>query len=146
MNSRNDKHSNEDEQFARTAQQLLRDSAEHLDGATLSRLNQARQQALAELSRNNRWSRSSRWIPAGAVAATAVLAAILWTGQIAPPTGESVEDQSFVAGEMPLTVATDLELLLAEESLEMIEDLEFFAWLDAGLSTEELQAELELTG
>lgn len=146
MNNQDDNHSKEDEQFVQTAQELLRDSTEHLDGATLSRLNQARQQALAELSHNNSRSRSSWWIPAGAVVATAVLAAILWTGQMTLPTGGAIENQNFVAGEMPLDIAIDVELLLAEESLEMIEDLEFFAWLDAGLSAEELQAELELTG
>ena len=148
MNMQEDKQSNEDERFARTAQELLRDSAEHLDAATLSQLNQARQKALAGLSpgRKYRRGRFSQWAPVGAVAATAVLAAILWPGQIAPPIGEVAEDRSFVAQEIPLNVATDIELLLAEESLEMIEDLEFFTWLDAGMSTEELQAELELTG
>ena len=144
MNMQDNKQSNEDERFVQTAQELLRDSAEHLDAATLSQLNQARQKALAELDSGRKHGRSrfSQWVPAGAVAATAVLAAILWTGQIAPPT----EDQDFIAQEIPLDVATDIELLLAEESLEMIEDLEFFTWLDASMSTEELQAELELTG
>lgn len=145
MNSQDDKQRNEDERFVQTAQELLRDSAEHLDGATLSRLNQARQKALTELSRDNKQNKS-RWVPAGAVAATAVLAAILWTGQMTPPTGSTIEDHGVAAEEMPFDVATDVELLLAEESLEMIEDLEFFAWLDASLSTEELLVELELTG
>jgi hypothetical protein len=37
-------------------------------------------------------------------------------------------------------------VLLADESLEMIEELEFYLWMDAELTPEQLQAELEATG
>ena len=42
--------------------------------------------------------------------------------------------------------AADLDLLLATDSLEMLEDLEFYAWLDADRSAAELRAELEAAG
>jgi hypothetical protein len=40
----------------------------------------------------------------------------------------------------------DLDVLLAGENLEMMEDLEFYAWLDPELSDAELKAELEAAG
>ena len=39
--------------------------------------------------------------------------------------------------------AADMELLLADDSLDMLEDLEFYAWLDADVSDAQLGAELE---
>ena len=36
-----------------------------------------------------------------------------------------------------------MDLLLTDDSLEMLEDLEFYAWLDADLSVAQLGAELE---
>jgi len=138
----------QDEEFARAARELMRGSAEYLDAATRSRLNRARQKALDELDTANRrgWSVMTRWVPAGAALATAVLAVSLWVGQPAvQPTGNDAA-AVFAAADTLAEDTIDLELLLADESLEMIEDLEFFAWLDADLSTEELQAELGATG
>jgi len=106
--------------FEDRTQRALRDSAEHLDGRTRSRLTQARHAAVAEIER--RGSQRMRWLlPAGAAAA-AVLAVVLLQGRIATPT--------------PETVATveDIELITAEDSLEMYENLEFYAWLDQAAS------------
>ena len=36
--------------------------------------------------------------------------------------------------------ATDLEILLSEESIEMLEDLEFYSWL----ATQELESDSDL--
>ena len=94
----------------------LRDSAENLDAATRSRLNRARQAALAELPG------SRRFRPAWAVAATvaiAIVAASLWRPGLPPMTPDPL------AGPAP-----DLELLLAED-MEMLEDLDFYVWLAA---------------
>lgn len=101
----------------------LRASADGLDAATRSRLNRARQAALAELEPAPQ--RARLWT-ALAAASVAGLAFGLWrtqTGQA--PRRLPVEDDA----------ATELELLLAEDSMEMIEDFDFYLWLaeaDAG--------------
>lgn len=99
------------------AKALFDDSVERLDGATLSRLNQGRHAALEELRRPGavRWR---RWAPATAVAAAAVVALVMVNG----PGGPGVVTD-------PVT-ASDFEMLLEADSLEMLEDLEFFTLLD----------------
>ena len=97
------------------AKGLFDESVEKLDGATLSRLNQGRHAALAELQRPGlvRWG---RWAPVTAVAAAAVVAVVVMN----QPAG--VTDD-------PVTAA-DFEMLLEGDSFEMLEDLEFFSLLD----------------
>ncbi|MDJ0812099.1 MAG: hypothetical protein QNJ23_00100 [Woeseiaceae bacterium] len=107
-----------DEQLQEQAKALFDNSVEELDAATLSRLNQGRHRALEELQRPGlvTWS---RWAPAGGVVAVAVVAAVLING----PGGEVT---------MNGAVATsDFEMLLEADSLEMLEDLEFYSLLDA---------------
>jgi len=88
------------------------------DGATSSRLNRARQRALAELpSRPPAWQR--HWLPAGAVAAMGAVLLVIFMGRV-PDTGPGLATE----------VATDLEILLDTEDLELIQELEFYAWLD----------------
>ena len=109
--------SRKSEDFEKQAKALFDGSVERLDGATLSRLNQGRQKALAELGRPGvvHWG---RWAPAVGVAAVAAVAVVMMNG--AP-----VE----VPAEGPVT-ASDFEMLLETDSLEMLEDLEFFSLLD----------------
>ena len=57
---------------------------------------------------------------AGAAAAVAMLSVMLWQGQVA-----SVSDPSF-----DVAAVTALEILMGEEELEMIQELEFYAWLE----------------
>jgi hypothetical protein len=107
----------EDRDFANQAKQLFDDSVEQLDGATLSRLNQGRHKALEEIGRPGvvHWG---RWVPAAGVAAAAAVAVIMMNGT---PVTLPQSD--------PVTVS-DFEMLLETESLEMLEDLEFFSVLD----------------
>jgi hypothetical protein len=100
------------------AKELFDDSVEKLDAASLSRLNQGRHKALEELQRTGavHWG---RWAPAAGVAAAAVVAVVVMNGQV------GVE-----ASTDPVT-ASDFEMLLEADSLEMLEDLEFFSLLDA---------------
>jgi hypothetical protein len=105
------------------SQQLLRESAENLDGRTRSRLTQARHAALAELESGK--SQRIRWmLPAGAAAAGVLAVAML--SNRAPVT--QIEAPA---------VVEDIEIITAEDSLEMYENLEFYAWLDE-VSDEEL--------
>ena len=103
-----------DEEFSRQAKEAFDASVDRLDAATLSKLNQGRHAALAELDLPTRqWS---RWVPATGVAA-AVAVAVLVMQSPAP------------VNELP-TAVTDMEILLGEDSIEMLEDLEFYSWID----------------
>jgi hypothetical protein len=113
-----------DEQLAREAKQAFDQSVDGLDAATLSRLNRGRQAALAEARRPARqWL---RWMPATGVAAAVLLVLVMQQGP----------------GEVAVIAApaADLEILLGEASIEMLEELEFYSWLD----TEELAGDGDL--
>ena len=108
----------EDERLAERAKAHFDDSVERLDAATLSRLNQSRQRALGEL-RSDGAIRWGRWAPAAGAAAAAVVAVVvLQSPSVDAPPGVEAN-------------VTDFEILLGEDSLEMLEDLEFFSWIDA---------------
>ena len=104
-----------DEKFAREAKALFDNSVEELDAATLSTLNRSRHRALDELgSRHANWM---RWAPAAGVAAAVVVAVM-----VTLPGPAEVEG-------LP-TTATDMEILLGEDSIEMLEDLDFYTLID----------------
>lgn len=95
--------------------QAFDESVDGLDAATLSRLNRGRQAALAEVRRGeHNWM---RWMPATGVAAAVLLAVFVMRGP--------AEIDVITAP------ANDLDILLSEESIEMLEDLEFYSWLDS---------------
>lgn len=101
------------------AKQLLDDSARGLDAATLSRLNRARQSALATRARRP----AQFWfLPAGLASACALLLALaVWQPHHA---GGDMSNPSSVA------VAVDADDGTADTP-EFYQDLEFYAWLDA---------------
>ena len=112
-----------DDQLTDRARQHFDESVEALDAATLSRLNRGRQAALANAGR--RRSRWVLWAPLSGVAAAALVAAVL----LQLPQADVPE----------IAVAADLDILLGEESIDMLEDLEFYAWLDtADLDTDDI--------
>jgi len=116
----------DEKQLAEQAKALFDDSVEQLDAATLSRLNQGRQQALQEIRDTGSGGEWARWVPAGGVAAAAVVAVVVWQGM-------PVEHSAPAAG-----TATDFEIMLSEDSLDMLEDLEFYSWMDtASLDSED---------
>ncbi|MBT8098242.1 MAG: hypothetical protein KJO82_00760 [Gammaproteobacteria bacterium] len=110
---------NAERQFAEQSKALFDESVESLDAATLSKLNQGRQAALAEVAGARAGTAWLRWAPAGGLAAAAVVAVIMMQG----PGMDGVPS-------IPDTAATDLEILLGDDSLEMIEELEFYSWID----------------
>ena len=109
-----------DREFEERAKRLFDESVAALDGGTRSKLTQARYRALEELKprRQPMWTRAL--VPAGAAAVVATLTVMLWQGPLSP-----VDDESF-----NVAAVTDLEILLSEEELDMIEELEFYAWLE----------------
>ncbi|GEM_PF-412867 len=128
----------DEQRLATAAGDLLRRSADELDAATLSRLNRARQAAVAGLPPAG--ARPGWLTPAYSAGAVALLVVGVWLGRTGDP--GALPDQTAA---QPL-VAQDLDVLLAGENLEMMEELEFYAWLDPALSDAELQAELEAAG
>jgi negative regulator of sigma E activity len=109
----------ENNDFERRAKRAFDDSVAALDAPTRSRLTQARYRALEErAARRDRGWRSAL-VPAGAIAATALVAwFVVWQW---PPASEDVHAASL----------GDLEILLGEEDLEMLdEELEFYGWLE----------------
>ena len=105
--------------WIRRARELLDDSAQALDAATLSRLNRARQAALGA-------GRARRLLPAWAPAlgfacsAVLLLAIVLWPHRhgAAPSPHAPV-------------VAADADFASPDDSIEFYQNLDFYAWLDA---------------
>ena len=109
---------NDGSNFERRAKRAFDDSVAALDAATRSKLTQARYRALDEqVSARDRGWRSSL-VPAGTLAATAIVAwLVVWQ---TPPTPTPTPD-----------VLPDLEILLGEEDLQMLdEEIEFYGWLE----------------
>ena len=108
------------------ARHLLDESVDGLDAATLSRLNRARQAALATRTRKNHF-----WmLPAGLAGACALLlAAAVWM----PRHGASGAGAPLT--DVPMTQTSDAseagDTLAGDDSPEFYQDLDFYAWLDA---------------
>ena len=111
----------EDNKLARRAKALFDDSVGGLDAERLSKLNRARQRALDELDRRPALAGWTRLLPAGGVAAAAVLVALLVL---------RTDDVAIDVPIAPTAAETDFELLIEEDSFEMLEDLEFYSWME----------------
>jgi len=115
--------------FERNARVLLDESVARIDGRTRSRLNQARQAALAAAAHARRpfWWRSFTLMPAaGAVAAALLVAMVLWHGE---PGGQS----PLAEGQRPAAVE-DIDLLADAEGLDLMEGWDgssFYEWAAA---------------
>ncbi|GAB4300374.1 MAG: DUF3619 family protein [Thiohalomonadaceae bacterium] len=90
----------------------LDDSVTNLDAVTRSRLAQAR--ARAQRPQRQRWY---WWLPLGGAVLASLFAAMLWLERPALLPGTAVDS------------ATDFELLMANEDLELYQELDFYHWL-----------------
>jgi hypothetical protein len=103
------------------AKALFSESVGNLDGRTRSELTQARHAALAEMEGAKRKGAWRFWGPmSGVVAAALVIAVVfgpIWTTM--RPSPESA---------MPFE---DFDIVADAENLELLENLEFYAWLDS---------------
>jgi cytochrome c-type biogenesis protein CcmH/NrfG len=117
----------QDGAFERRAREVFDASVEGLDAHTRSRLNQARQKATAELERSRR-SPWLAWAPAGALAAAALVAVMLWR---APGTPEAPVQQARVQQTpAPEENGEAAEILAAGDDLDLVkEDLEFYEFV-----------------
>lgn len=103
----------EQDPFLEKARQALDNSVEDLDPDTQDKLNQIRRNALTEPGTKARPVPPGWWGPVGGIATAAVVATV-WLTNPAPA---------------PQPLMSDMELLTSEEDLEMMEDIEFVAWL-----------------
>ncbi len=109
--------SGSDRRIAEQTRTLLDEKLAALDAPTLSRLNRRRQRALEQALGPRRY-----WLPAGLVTAAAAL--VLAIAVIVRPPAP-VEDAA--------APFEDLDLLVADESLDMLAELEFYVWLEGEL-------------
>ncbi len=112
----------EDRALEERTKLLFDESVSGLDAQTRSKLTRARHRALEELETSTAaagWR--PQWIPAGVIAAGVLAVIMLWQGQPAV----SPETQAF-----DVAAVNDLEILLGDEDLDMLQELEFYAWLD----------------
>ena len=104
----------------------------NLDGRTRSRLNQARQAALAaargqagsHMARSPAFLSSRWWLPVGSAAALALVS--LSTVQLMRANRDD-------ASSAPVAVAStvdDVEILTSNDELDMLQNVDFYAWLD----------------
>lgn len=102
----------EQSKFEQQARAALRRGDELLDEETLSRLARARQEALLEMAHEKR-----RAWPAVAAIAASLVVALVWSRWPQPEVPDAALFES-------------MDLLMAEESIEFYQDLEFLEWAE----------------
>jgi hypothetical protein len=133
MNERDEMDTDNDEALTERSKQLFDATAESLDAATCSRLNRARHAALAEARPRSGFSTLTPWVPAAGVAAAAVFAVVLWS--------ETSIDEPFIQQAIQQASASDFEILLDDDNLEMLSDLEFYSWIDLEAAVDDVTEE-----
>jgi len=104
-----------EEAFNKKAKDLLDEHVDKLDAATLSKLHQARNQAVESVSQRagKKLPAYSGWAGAGAMAAS-LMVGVVYFNQQPPP--------------LPAIYADPIQQAAAEE-IELMDDLDFVAWL-----------------
>jgi len=110
----------DDRFFERRARELFDGEVDGLDAATRSKLNQARQRALAELETPA--MTALRPGPRTALAGLAAMTIAVW---LFVRTGSGPDAELPAAAE-----AGDMEIMFTEDELEFLEDVEFIVWLE----------------
>ncbi len=114
-------------EFERNARTVLEASLARIDGRTRSKLNQARQAALAAAARPRRagWRSFTLMPAAGAVAAALLVAVVLW--QRAPSGGLPPDEAA------RSSAVEDMDLLADGDALDLMEgwDGSFYEWAAA---------------
>lgn len=114
--------------FEKRTRELLEESTARLDGRTLSRLNQARQAALAQRTKpKSEWWRL--YMPAGATAAAAVLAVMIWTRPVTDVSETTASNGS---------AFEDIDLLADGDAPDFVneaDDVEFYEWASGELES-----------
>jgi len=101
--------------FLNKVKKQLDEQSEHLDAATLSKLNQARQAALAQV--NPKPSRlKNNWLPASGLAAAVLLTSVFLfrSEEITTNSNHGMDD---------------IEIIASSDNLDLYEQLDFYMWL-----------------
>lgn len=114
--------STEEDAFVQRTRTLFDESVAALDGRTRSELNRRRHEALAAAGGRRAALRPMTWLPLSGAAA-AVVVAVLLVGNEGP-----------VSSNLPAPAA-DMDMLLEGDDLDMLDDLEFYSWIDLGPET-----------
>lgn len=127
----------EQQEFERRTREVFDREVAGLDAATRSKLNRARQRALTELDRPAPWLLRIP-MPQAAAASIAVAAIV---GVLLMRSGVAPEDVP-----LDFAAATDIEILLAEDDMEFLEEIEFYAWLEEQPEFQGIEDTLEGAG
>jgi len=125
-------------QFEEQTRAVLTESVTRIDSRIRSRLNQARQAAIAEVSKPSRRPRLLLMPAAGAVAAAGLVAMLLWQHR---PDRRPPETALPVSEGGQVVAAEDLDLIADADGLDMLQDSDgaFYEWAaaqaDAGAET-----------
>ncbi|MEM9057240.1 MAG: hypothetical protein AAGD86_07170 [Pseudomonadota bacterium] len=118
-------HNNDNDRMVRHIGALLERSAQRLDAEHADALRAARKRAVQAAE-----ARSSlagvRWLPLAAAASVAALAVTVALRRPPTPAAPPPADELVASIE-----ASDYDMLLGEESLDMLAELEFYDWLSA---------------
>lgn len=110
-----------DANFERRARKLFDESVQQLDAHTRSRLAEARHRAVDV--RSEQPHVRPYWIPVAGVAAAAAAAVAIMP---------AIDRERELPGSF--TAAEDMVLLLNAEDLELLEDMDFYEWMDEARS------------
>jgi Protein of unknown function (DUF3619) len=116
-----------DSLLERRSREVFDERVANLDARTRSRLNRARQAALAAArgeARGRVWN--SRWLlPVGSAAALALV-----TVSTVQFMRDSKQGTSAVAPVVVASAVDDIEILTSSDELDMLQNVDFYAWLD----------------
>jgi hypothetical protein len=115
----------QDESAARTdfenrTKAVFDDSVGELNANVRSRLTQARHAAIAELEQTSRSPLRRAWMPAAGLVAAALIAALIFVPGL---------NRTLRSPDAPLA-DDDMPILLDSDDVELVEEMEFYAWLD----------------
>jgi hypothetical protein len=106
----------------RRAKALFDEGVDGLDARTRSRLTQARHAAVAALAQQREPFMRRWWLPTAGLA-TAALVAFIVVFNLNP-----ANEQQLAAASLAVE---DMDILSGAENIELLEDMEFYAWLES---------------
>lgn len=119
---RNEKRDEWPGQLELRAREVFDEHVASLDAHARSRLNQARQAAL-DTARNKQRVITPRWlVPAGSMAAVAMIASITFQYLHGGATGA---DKPAVTSAME-----DMEIIASKDDLDLLQNVDFYEWMD----------------
>lgn len=120
MNSRD---TGTETEFARRTKQLFHGQLAQLDDVTRTKLRAARLRAVGSGAEPRAFGlMRPQWLTAGALGALAATLVAVWTMSPGPASSKR--------GRFNVANSSDLELLLGSEDLDVVQNLEFYAWLE----------------